>query len=516
MVGGSAAGIATTICARFGLRGGGFTADAGDASSLAAITSACLALTAGQIDAAVAGGVDLSIDPYDLVALAKSGRLARADMRVYDASPTGFLPGEGCGAVLLMRAADARAARLPVYAEIVGWGTASRGRTDLAGAADEPLGPEAGTRLLAMRRAHEMAALEPADVQFIEGSGAGTGAADDAELAALAELRSGSREVAALGSITANIGNTGAAAGTAGLIKAVLSIANGVLPPSTGVRTPHPMLRDGGAALRLPATPEPWPAGTRHAGVAATGPHGLAYHLLLRGEPREHAGGTRTPQHRPHAVPRAVQTRPPAAGRSPRQAKLLAKTPPQPQNLTEPALRLAAARARGSYARGPGHTFAYLLRAPDRDAMIRILSRIALIAPWLSDAEMQDLAVHLARAAAGQGEPAGQEIRLALTASSQEQLARLARSARALVPAQPSAPLSVRPGICLAAGPVVANEAAGPGRAVDAAGPGRAADAAERATVTAGPGDDADAADQAGRPPAQRRCHRADRTARHG
>ena len=252
MAGGSAAGIATTICARFGLRGGGFTADAGGASSLAAITSACLALTAGQIDAAVAGGVDLSIDPYYLVALAKSGRLARADMRVYDASPTGFLPGEGCGAVLLMRAADARAECLPVYAEIVGWGTASRGRTDLDEASDEPLGPEAGTRLLAMRRAHEMAALEPADVQLIEGSGAGTGVADDAELAALAELRAGSREVAALGSITANIGNTGAAAGMAGLIKAVLSIANGVLPPSTGVRTPHPMLRDGGAALRLP------------------------------------------------------------------------------------------------------------------------------------------------------------------------------------------------------------------------------------------------------------------------
>ena len=108
LAGGSAAGLVATICGRFGLGGGGMTADVGDASSLAAITSACLALAAGQLDVAVAGGVDLSIDPYELVALAKSGRLARAEMRVYDASPTGFLPGEGCGMVLLMRTADAR------------------------------------------------------------------------------------------------------------------------------------------------------------------------------------------------------------------------------------------------------------------------------------------------------------------------------------------------------------------------------------------------------------------------
>ncbi len=269
--GGSPASIATAICGRFGLRGGGLVADAGDASSLAAIMTACQALASGQLDAAVAGGIDLSIDPYRLVALAKSGRLARAGMRVYDASPTGFLPGEGCGTVLLMRTADARDAGLPVYAEIAGWGSASNGTTSQDAAqdgapgqgAEEPadsLGPVADTRLLAMGRAHEMAGVEPGDLQLIEGCGTGVGQADDAELAALAALRSGSRRVAALGSVSANIGNAGAAAGVAGLMKAVLAIANGVIPPSTGVRTPHPMLRDGRAALRLPGTPEPWPA----------------------------------------------------------------------------------------------------------------------------------------------------------------------------------------------------------------------------------------------------------------
>src|SRR3712207_8131800 len=49
------------------------------------------------------------------------GALATGPMRVFDAEPTGFLPGEGCGLVVLMRAADARSRDLPTYAEIRGW-----------------------------------------------------------------------------------------------------------------------------------------------------------------------------------------------------------------------------------------------------------------------------------------------------------------------------------------------------------------------------------------------------------
>ena len=299
-----------------------------------------------------------------------------------------------------------------------------------------------------------MAGIEPADVQMIEGCGTGVGPADDAELAALAALRSGARHVAVLGSISANIGNTGAAAGAAGLMKAVLAITNGVLPPSTGVRTPHPVLREGRAALRLPGRPEPWPAGTRHAGITS-GSDGVAYHLILRGEPGEHIAESKVPQIRPLALPRAVQTKPPPGGRSLRQARPWAQVrgrrrrrSPSPPCAWPPRGRPA------TYAHAPGHTFAYLLRAPDRAAMIKLLSRISLIAPWLSDAQLQDLAADLARSAAGHADHFEHEIRLALTAASQEQLAELAMAARALLPDQLSAALSIRPGIYMAAGPV--------------------------------------------------------------
>src|SRR5258708_9491572 len=168
-----------------------------------------------------------------------------------------------------------------------------------------------------MRRARDMAMVEPIDVQLFEGCGLAVRAVDDAEIAAWAVLRAGAERVGVLGSITGNIGKTGAAAGVAGLIKAVLAIANGVLPPSAGVRAPHPVLRDGRPALRLSCTPERWPPGTRHAGVGAAGPDGLAVPLVLRGEPDERTAAIKAPPLRSRVMPRAGKARPPSPGWAP-------------------------------------------------------------------------------------------------------------------------------------------------------------------------------------------------------
>src|SRR5260370_24102889 len=111
--------------------------------------------------------------------------------------------------VALMRSGEGGLAGVPVYAAIAGWGASAAGQAGRAV-------PDVQSQLLALHRAYERARIAPGDVHLIEGHGAGTAAADATELAALAELRSGARHVAALGSIKANIGNTKAAAGAAG------------------------------------------------------------------------------------------------------------------------------------------------------------------------------------------------------------------------------------------------------------------------------------------------------------
>ncbi|MGO9500653.1 MAG: beta-ketoacyl synthase N-terminal-like domain-containing protein [Streptosporangiaceae bacterium] len=397
--------IGARICGHFGFRGGAHAVDGASASSLLAVTAACTALTAGDLDMALAGGVDISLDPLELVGMAKTGALATGEMRVYDENPTGYLPGEGCGVVILMRTADARAADLPVYAEITGWGTSAAGQ-DMVTAA----GPDG--QLLALRRAYERAATDPADVQLIEGHGSGTGPDDEAEITALSQLRAGARVPAALGSIKANIGHTKAAAGSAGLIKTVLALGTGIVPPATGVSAPHPMLREDGGSLVLPRSAREWPEGIRIAGVSAMDPGGISVHLVLRNEP----------------------------GRSSRLDRIVRSLPRIPR--AEPGRRASPDAFAPRAADGAARTAAYLLHAADAPALAAILTRIADIAPFLSDAEMQDLACHLARQITGQG-----PVRVAIVASTQEQLARLASESLTLLSRLAAGLLTVRPGI---------------------------------------------------------------------
>ena len=126
LAGGLANTIAGRICNYFDFQGGGFTVDGACASSLLAITQACGALAAGDLDVALAGGVDLSLDPFELVGFAKTRALTQEEMRVYDARSTGFWPGEGCGFAVLMRAADAHARGLRIKALIRGLGACPR------------------------------------------------------------------------------------------------------------------------------------------------------------------------------------------------------------------------------------------------------------------------------------------------------------------------------------------------------------------------------------------------------
>src|SRR5205807_840158 len=146
--------IAGRICNYFHLGGGGYTVDGACCSSLLAVARACSALEAGELDLALAGGVDLSLDPFELVGFAKVGALARNEMRVYDRDSNGFLPGEGSGFVVLMRHEDAIAQGKRIYAVIRGWGISSDGSGSITR-------PEMRGQMLALERAYRRAGYGP-------------------------------------------------------------------------------------------------------------------------------------------------------------------------------------------------------------------------------------------------------------------------------------------------------------------------------------------------------------------
>jgi enediyne polyketide synthase len=281
LAGGLSNTIAGRICNHFDLNGGGFTVDGACSSSLLSVLTACSLLSDGRADAAIAGGVDLSIDPFEVIGFAKTGALATSEMRVYDKHSNGFWPGEGCGMLVLLRAEEARARGLRSYATIAGWGFSTDGSGGITR-------PEADGQRLAIDRAYAMAGIDVGSVGYFEGHGTGTAVGDATELRALGAARRATRPdgpAAALGSIKGNIGHTKAAAGAAGLIKAVLAVHHQVIPPATSHVEPHPELLGERPALRVPTAAEPWPRDLPvHAGVSAMGFGGVNAHLVVTGD----------------------------------------------------------------------------------------------------------------------------------------------------------------------------------------------------------------------------------------
>ncbi len=269
--------IAGRICNFFDFKGGGYVLDGACASSLLAVINGCSALQSRDVDVAVCGGVDLSLDPFELVGFARNGALATDEMRVFDRNPTGFLPGEGSGFAVLMRQEDAVAGAKQLHAVIRGWGISSDGQGGMTR-------PEPQGQLLALQRAYQRANLRPTDAAYFEAHGTGTAAGDAAELTALRDaIRDGKNHAAVVGSIKANIGHTKAAAGLAGLLKTVMVLKSQVLPPTTGSIHPHPILEESGELLRVQAQTSSWPSDRDLiAGVSAMGFGGINTHLVLQ------------------------------------------------------------------------------------------------------------------------------------------------------------------------------------------------------------------------------------------
>jgi enediyne polyketide synthase len=331
LTGGLSNTIAGRICNAFGFGGGGYVIDGACSSSLLAIAQACSALAAGDVDAVVAGGVDLSIDPFELIGFAKCTALARERMWVYDRKANGFLPGEGCGFVVLMRYEDALRAGARIDGTIAGWGISSDGHGGMTR-------PEACGQRLALLRAWERAAMPVSSAMYFEGHGTGTPVGDPIEIETIASLLDGGAHF--IGSVKANIGHTKAAAGIAGLIKATLAVHHGAIPPATACDEPRDELISG--PLRVAAEPLPWPAnGPRRAGVSAFGFGGINAHIVVESH--------RTPQ----------------------------------------------ARRGENWSAGRQDAEVFLFGGATRDDVMRQVGEVADRAPSLSLAEMTDLAVAL-------------------------------------------------------------------------------------------------------------------------
>lgn len=244
---------ANRLSNRLDLTGPSLCIDSACSSALAAVDAACRQLATGGCDLALAGAVNVLLDPHMFVTFSRAHMLsAQGRIRAFDAAADGFVRGEGAGLILLKRLDDARRAGDTIQAIIRG------SLVNQDGATDPITAPSKTAQAAMIRTVLERSGIDTRALAFVEAHGTGTPVGDPIEAAAIGEvIREGRDRPLPIGSVKTNIGHLEPAAGIAGLIKAVLALKHGALPASLGFETPNPAIAFDALGLRVPTAMTP-------------------------------------------------------------------------------------------------------------------------------------------------------------------------------------------------------------------------------------------------------------------
>ncbi len=273
--------IAARICSVFDLRGHAFLIDAACASGLAAVACGIQQLRLGEADAVVCGAADMGNTEEGHIYFSGIGALSPDGSFPFDARANGFVIGQGGGAVVLKRLADAIAAGDRIYALVTGYGQTSDGKGKAIAAPNEV------GQALTIQRACEMGGHAADTIELYEAHGTSTQVGDKSETNAVkrafAAMGATGRGYCGIGSVKSNIGHLKSAAGIAGLLKAVLAIHHRWLPPTAGFERLSPAIQLEGSPFYVLSEGKAWAAKDhpRRAGVSAFGFGGANYHLAV-------------------------------------------------------------------------------------------------------------------------------------------------------------------------------------------------------------------------------------------
>ncbi len=291
----------------FDLQGPSLTLDTACSSSLVAVHLACQSLRDGESTIALAGGVNLILQPHISIGYSRS-RMLSPDGRCKfgDARANGYVRSEGAGMVVLKTLSQALADGDRIYSLVLGSAVNNDGHSSGLLVAPSGQGQEA-----MLREAYRQAGIVPGRVHYVEAHGTGTGVGDPTELGALGHVLSEGRpedDRCVIGSIKTNIGHTEAASGVAGLIKAALCLQQRCIPPSLHFQTPNPNIPWDALRISIPTTVQPWPddSGPAYAGVNSFGITGTNAHLVLQSPPQVEPRSASTAE--PYLLPISAET----------------------------------------------------------------------------------------------------------------------------------------------------------------------------------------------------------------
>lgn len=280
-LGGTPSSIANRVSYIFNFHGPSMAVDTMCSSSLTAIHLACQSLERGECDAAIAGGVNVSIHPNKYLLLSQ-GKFVSTKGRCesFGKGGDGYVPGEGVGAVLLKPLYKAIIDGDHIYGVIIGSMLNAGGKTSGYSVPN----PAAQGDLI--KKTIEKAGIDARLISYIEAHGTGTSLGDPIEITGLTKaFRYFTRDnkFCAIGSVKSNIGHCESAAGIAGVTKVLLQIKHRELVPSLHSKELNPNIDFSRTPFIVQRELEEWKSdGPRIAGISSLGAGGSNAHMIIK------------------------------------------------------------------------------------------------------------------------------------------------------------------------------------------------------------------------------------------
>jgi len=257
MLGNADAILAARIAYMLNLTGPVITVDTACSSSLVTTHLACEALLRGEADLMLTGGVTLYLTETPYIQMSQTGGMLSPDgvCRPFDNQANGFVPGEGCGVVVLKRLSDAIRDGDRIYGVISGSSINQDGKSNGITA------PRIESQRQLLQSVYERGKINPANISYIEAHGTGTKLGDPIEVAALTEVfqqHTDQTNYCALGSVKSNIGHTSAAAGVVGLMKLLLCLTHKKLVPSLHYQASNEHIDFAHSPFYVNTSSQPW------------------------------------------------------------------------------------------------------------------------------------------------------------------------------------------------------------------------------------------------------------------
>jgi 3-oxoacyl-[acyl-carrier-protein] synthase II len=219
------------ISIRYGLRGLNFSTISACASSNNAIIDAYNYIRLGKANMIITGGSEAAINETSVGGFNASKALSTQNenyataSRPFDKDRTGFVLGEGAGALILESLSSAIQRGAPILAEIIGAGMAADAY-HLTGTH-----PEGEGAYLGMIDALEDAEIQPDAIDYINAHATSTSLGDTSELRAIYRVFGKYPEL----SLSATKSMTGHLLGAAGAVESIitiLAVSDNIVPPT--------------------------------------------------------------------------------------------------------------------------------------------------------------------------------------------------------------------------------------------------------------------------------------------